>query len=93
MPIPERDALSLKGDCKSAGEGIPATLDSMLALGAWAVNKRCAPRILSQRCGGMAPMMGVLEWEDTGSLGRTGEGRQGGGASLYVMEHPLPGDG
>lgn len=70
MSIPERDALSLKGDCKSAGKEIPATLARMLALEAWAVNKRCAPRTLSDRCGGMAPMMGVLEWKDTDSSGR-----------------------
>jgi len=30
------------------------------------------------RCGGMAPMTGVLEWKDTGFLGRTGRGDEAG---------------
>lgn len=77
MPISERHALSLKGDCKSAGKGTAATPASMLALGAWAGNKRCAPRILTHRCGGMAPVMGVLEWKDAGTAGRRGDTRRG----------------
>jgi len=32
--------------------------------------------LISQRCGGMAPVDGVLEWKDTGSLGRMGRGEE-----------------
>lgn len=38
------------------------------------------------RCGGMAPMIGVVEWKDAGSLGRTRLKRQGGGVTLCVSD-------
>jgi len=32
--------------------------------------------LASQRCSGMAPVIGVLEMKDTGSLGRRGRGEE-----------------
>jgi len=60
---------------------------SMQIRAAWGINKRslrhahaCMAMILSasQRCSGMVPMTGVLEWKDTCSLGRTGRGDEEG---------------
>jgi len=54
---------------------------------AWGINKRslrhahaCRTMIslASQRHGGMVPVTGVLEWKDTGSLGRTCRGDEEG---------------
>ncbi|KAM6092638.1 uncharacterized protein LJ206_005604 [Theristicus caerulescens] len=42
--------------------------------------------LASWRCGGVAFMTRVLEWKDTGSLGRTGRGDKEGGVTLYVND-------